>query len=434
MSRKPQPLYADDALIAASRLTPAEMLSIEEDVLRSLRDAQARVVEAAARGGAEQRAAQPLPPAGNTGGKSMEEGGAASVPPRFILVDGRPFEVPGRRGWGGDSAFIDWINFTAQEEAFFQGSTPVADDQVVMDHVSPVCREIFGFGVSHQRDNGANFYRDSYVLGDGYGIVCHGGQRGTVLISISGEGCAAAKEGWEERLRQWLEAHKAVARITRIDLAHDDYDGALTVDQLDQLFDQGGFNCGGRNPDVEHRGNWKHPNGKGRTLYVGNRRNGKFFRGYEKGKQLGDPASNWLRLEVEFKSVDREIPFDVLTRAGEYLAAAYPCLAFISEHQERIITTQKTMQITYASMCEWLRRQCGAAINVALEMEGSLEAFITKCVRVGEMPKRLHVPHFGFACETSKPNKTRPLAQDHYEMEAALQVPFNPGQVSFLTA
>lgn len=62
MSRKPQPLYADDALIAASRLTPAEMLSIEEDVLRSLRDAQARVVEAAARGGAEQRAAQPLPP------------------------------------------------------------------------------------------------------------------------------------------------------------------------------------------------------------------------------------------------------------------------------------------------------------------------------------------------------------------------------------
>lgn len=271
----------------------------------------------------------------------MEEGGAVSVPPRFILVDGRPFEVPGRRGWGGDSAFIDWINFTAQEEAFFQGSTPVADDQVVMDHVSPVCREIFGFGVSHQRDNGANFYRDSYVLGDGYGIVCHGGQRGTVLISISGEGCAAAKEGWEERLRQWLEAHKAVARITRIDLAHDDYDGALTVDQLDQLFDQGGFNCGGRNPDVEHRGNWKHPNGKGRTLYVGNRRNGKFFRGYEKGKQLGDPASNWLRLEVEFKSVDREIPFDVLTRAGEYLAAAYPCLAFISEHQERIITTQK---------------------------------------------------------------------------------------------
>ena len=38
---------------------------------------------------------------------------------------------------------------------------------------------------------------------------------------------------------------------------------------------------------VSDAGNWKRPNGKGRTLYIGCRESGKSCRIYEKGKEQG---------------------------------------------------------------------------------------------------------------------------------------------------
>ena len=419
MSRKHQQPYADSEVIAASRLSAAELERIGIDVAESLEAARERVAVAACREAA--RSDAKLPPAGNTGGKSSEEAPSPEIPARFVCIDGHPVEIPARRGWGGDAAFCDWINFTAKEEAFFLGSTPVTDNQVI-EHVSATCLRLFGFGITSKRETGANFYRESYVLGDNYGLVCYGGQRNTVLVSLSGEGCAGARAGWEERLQDWLST-AFMARITRVDLAYDDFEGVLDIEDLDMFFDAGLFNCGGRNPDIEHRGNWKRPNGKGRTVYVGNRKNGKFFRGYEKGKQLGDPSSPWVRLETELKGVDREIPFDVLTRAGEYLAATYPALGFISQRQERILTTQKATEITYQAMCDWLKRQCGAALAVVLEVEG-VEKFVEKCVRVGEMPKRLKFPDYRFSPESIE---TRPRV--HLPLEVMLEAPFRNDEV-----
>ncbi len=48
---------------------------------------------------------------------------------------------------------------------------------------------------------------------------------------------------------------------------------------------------------------------------------------YEKGKQLGDPESPWVRWELELHNTDREIPFDVLLQPGRYVAGAYPATA-----------------------------------------------------------------------------------------------------------
>src|SRR5438309_783047 len=62
--------------------------------------------------------------------------------------------------------------------------------------------------------------------------------------------------------------------------------------------------------------------GDGCTFYVGARANGKMFRGYEKGRQLGDAQSNWFRVEVEFRAKDRLIPLDVLTDPTPYLAGS----------------------------------------------------------------------------------------------------------------
>lgn len=375
------------------RVPQAELDRIYDDVHKSLLEARSRLAaavvsgEGAAEGDpARGEASAASAPATNRGGKSV-------IAARLVLEDGQVMEIPARRVGDGDNAFLDWVNFTTDETDFMFGKSCLSDEEVI-DRVSFKCDEIFGFGVTEQREGGANFYHRSYVLGDGYGLVCHGGQRSTVLVMLSGEGCAAAREGWELRLHEFLSVRCGTrAKLTRLDLAHDIYDGvAYNVDKADADFDAGLFNCGGRDPNHETRGNWKKPTGKGRTLYIGSRDNGKFLRVYEKGRQLGDKNSNWNRVECEMKAVNRIIPFDALLRPGEYLAASYPALAWICQRQERILTTQKKTEIVYSAGVEWLGRQVGAWINVLVEVEGSAEKAIAKIIKTGAIPKRLRVP------------------------------------------
>ena len=90
---------------------------------------------------------------------------------------------------------------------------------------------------------------------------------------------------------------------------------------------------GRREPSL--RGGW--------SLWLG----GRLLRIYEKGKQLGDPLSPWVRWELELHNKDRTIPLDVLIRPGHYLAGGYPCLSWICESQDRIKTTRKQLMISF---------------------------------------------------------------------------------------
>ena len=60
------------------------------------------------------------------------------------------------------------------------------------------------------------------------------------------------------------------------------------------------------------------------------------MRVYEKGKQLGDTSSPWVRWELELHNRDRIIPWDVLLEPGKYLAAAYPCMDWVSAGMMKI--------------------------------------------------------------------------------------------------
>jgi len=180
------------------KLTPADHDKIEKEVAESLRAARQRVAESAARAAtsASEAGSAKCSPSTNRGVKS-------EIGARLVLEDGEVKEIPARRGYGGDSAFLDWVNFTTDENDFFFGLVPLSDEDVV-DRISYYCKEIFGFGITEKRQAGANFYHRSYVLGEKCGMVCHGGQRSTVLVMLSGDGCAAAKEGWELRLYDFL--------------------------------------------------------------------------------------------------------------------------------------------------------------------------------------------------------------------------------------
>lgn len=285
-----------------------------------------------------------------------------------IIFDGEVKSVLVRKPLDDEKCVIDWINITLDARQFhFKTQNPddKPSERQNQDHaigqISKALLRIIGFGVDYENETGRNFYQRAFTLEHKTGFVCIGGQGDTVLIMINGTGCNYASIGWEIAMFDWLSNLYAVS-ITRIDLAHDVLDNnALTVDLFSQVHAKGGFNKGGRNPDIEHRGNWKNPNGKGRTLYIGSRQSSKFCRIYEKGKQLGDPDSNWLRIEVEFKSRDIYIPLSVLLHPTDYFIAAYPCFFLIEEDKflDRYEIRAKNELLTFDRALEILKTQYG---------------------------------------------------------------------------
>ena len=209
-------------------------------------------------------------------------------------------------------------------------------------------------------------------------------QHGTLHVELNAHACRQITD-WTS-VRTWGEAHSA--SITRVDVAHDDeYAQGIDVDRAREWFRDGNFNVNGRPPRsqfIDDMGS-----NHGRTLYVGRRGSGKTLRVYEKGKQLGDAASPWVRAEVELRNKGRIVPWDLVTAPGEYLAGAYPALRFLSEEQSRVRTTQRVAKISYEAMVRHLRVQGGKCLNVMCTVHlGDAAAVLGLLVREG-VPKRL---------------------------------------------
>ena len=217
-------------------------------------------------------------------------------------------------------------------------------------------RQAFGFGLGANRAKGHLNYEFSWELGNNYGIFATGGTSvaGTSFFSLSGAGCSV--------VRDWLPVYDFLvarkAKITRIDLAHDDPEGRISLESVREWFDAGNFHSGKGHPP---KGKFLDDFGSdtGKTLYVGNRKNGKTLRIYEKGKQLGDPNSPWVRWELELKNKDREIPLHVFFNPARYLAGAYPTCAWISKEQCRVETATRSMRIGLDVLTDAARRSYG---------------------------------------------------------------------------
>lgn len=315
----------------------------------------------------------------------------------LVMTDsGKIKTVMVRKPSSTQACIIDWINFTVLEDTFFKTArqTLIADDQII-EEASRQFEKIFGFGITDKRDRGMNFYRDSWVLGDHMGFVCFGGQRATMLVTLSGQGCQNAVAGWEKRLFDFLAKVALRPSISRIDLAHDDIEGAyLSVDWAYDQYELGGYaqKAGGRPPNIERVGNWNRPTGKGRTLTIGLRSSSKFCRFYEKGKKEGDKANLWCRCEVEFKNTNTVIPFDVLLNPTDFFAAAYPCFShFIQvETPQRMTVKAKTAQITVDACVEVTKHQFGKYIRVFRELWGDKQALDLICNEAADYwPKRM---------------------------------------------
>ena len=241
-------------------------------------------------------------------------------------------------------AIIDWLRFT------FLPSGSLLD---AMDQLKRYFSLWFPLPVNFvPADKGMFGYKSSYdlmVWVDGeflrIATVAMGGSNtgNTMMVDLTGKGCSLVND-WQA---VYATLQDLDARITRADTALDLLEG-FTLDQFDDLYRSGEFNCGGRIPTRRYfeGGHSGDLHALGRTLYLGKKANGKELCIYEKGKQLGDPASEWLRIEIRFGNKDRVIPHDIVINPTTYFAGAFIAL---EDLVEAIKTKIKTDQRDVAS-------------------------------------------------------------------------------------
>jgi phage replication initiation protein len=295
--------------------------------------------------------------------------------PRIDSVSDSPLEAP-------QAAHIDWLALTLTPPPEAQAN-PIAwlfPQMVALFGLVTLTLESIG--------KGWNGYTHRFNIGENaqYGLIAYGGdkQRGTVHLELNATACALVPD-WRT-VQQWGES--LGAKITRVDLAHDDMQAqVISIAVARAWYEAGEFTSNGRPPAaklIDDMGS-----GKGKTLYIGARANGKLLRVYEKGRQLGDPSSPWVRVELELRNKSRVIPWDVLTTPASYLAGGYPCLAFLSAVQDKIRTLTKAVQITIGSIVHYLRTAGGKSINVLMQVHSGDAFALVNAIKRDGIPRRL---------------------------------------------
>ena len=321
-----------------------------------------------------------------------------------IGENGKPSLILVSAPAANEIAIVDWITFSIKRYTFVEHYV-----DVIEKHVNDVCvfemskklESIFGF-ILGKKKKSALFYESAYEVltrsGVFVGELHIGGQNNTITVSLSGNACKLGDYGWQESLYKFLMGANG-SKITRLDLAHDDIEGKyLDIDDLNDRETNHGFYRFGKPPVVTLAGDWKYNDrdNKGRTLYIGSRTSDKFLRAYQKGKQLGDKLSKWVRLEVELKAKHTIIPLDAIINPSGYFINLYPCfneLFSYKDQQQCIIKyVKKVSELTIKKAADNFKNQYGKYLGFFRSLFGD-----QKCLddlSVSGTPKRLlHLLH-----------------------------------------
>jgi len=249
----------------------------------------------------------------------------------------------------------DWVRVTFVE-------APISD---VVEMVS----RLFGLGVeAENRDRGLlGFSRCADLRWQGVVLARYafGGDamRGRAMFEVSGAAC--------ERVAAWAElvefAEVRAGRLTRLDLALDTE--AVTVDEVVAAWRSGEFNGRGRPPTaslIDDLGS-----GAGRTFYVGRRGGDRMLRAYEKGKQLGDKVSRWVRVELELLAATTVLPLGAMLDGERLFAGAYEYLArLVPVAGTRPDRVRRAAVATVARAVEVARQQVGGVVGYLTGVAG----------------------------------------------------------------
>lgn len=273
-----------------------------------------------------QMAAEPLPPSNNMGGN------IPYPPPIFSHGEKSPISV-------NQKTTLDWLAFTCPKD---------------LPDLCKVIETIWPAALFSQNKRGVVGYPESWSItvdGLAYGVIGLGAPHGRNYVSLDGTACKSLTDELVELVYEILTLKELDIRLTRVDICLDLYRGERTWDHALWAYDRGDFkgSKAGRPPqkkviDVSAGGE-----NLGRTLYIGKRDGAVYGRIYEKGLEvfanlpedlrdlshkreleLGEvsaKADSWLRLEVEYKRRESDLPFAMLLERDSYFAGAYPYFA-----------------------------------------------------------------------------------------------------------
>ncbi|MCC4631073.1 replication initiation factor domain-containing protein [Xanthomonas citri] len=207
----------------------------------------------------------------------------------------------------------------------------------------------------------------------------------TARIELTGTGCGVVSAARCGHAKRWLELRakleSCAGRLTRIDVAADDLLGKYPLKLAQSWYASGEFDNRGQRPKAQTVDD--HDSGDGKTFYVGGKKSEKQLRVYEKGREQGDKASEWVRYEAQFRATNRkELPLDLLRDPAGYLLGAYPVLKFLHCVATRIDITKAAVDATWKSARRHLKRQYGATLNFILRQcptPDALHAVISTC-------------------------------------------------------
>ena len=343
-----------------------------------------------------------------TGGECQKP--ISEVVSRLVLKNGKPVETLVRTGIGegGKKSFVDQLTFVIHRSTcsnlLGDRYDIDTDDETNLDYadcarvMSYYLESIFGFGITADRKKGANFYSQSFQLGDNkisYGILAIGGNKQTLCVELTATGLGAAKPGWEHRLNQFAASDKVVDfRLTRLDIARDFFEGEYSIEDALNAYYAGGFNLSVTTPQLRKEGAdwWNEGLNKGRTVYFGSRQSSRLVRVYEKGKQLGDKTSLWVRVEIEYRSRDLVLNMDMILNPGDYMAQ-YPAFQrpeFFTEQAKQAESKKRTIQNSIEHYIKYLRIQGSKAVKMLVEHGKTAEEILNVFDPDAKVPDKVH--------------------------------------------
>lgn len=393
------------------------------------------------------------PPLSNRGGRDLKTTGKPTVESSETVVLNQEFEryekavidfdgnlkvIPLRRGLG-NTAFIDTLSFTFREKSVVGFapellelgiSSPITDFDV-MRNWSEIAEWIFGFGVSSPVPVGkGRFYDERWemsVEGVLYGQAYIGGQNGTILIELTGKGCTAAKDGWEQRLYRFLNGHAFSPRITRCDVAKDFYGEEISPDTAWKAYQDGEFDKRGKRPLVAQIGSdWLNGTQNGKTLGIGSKNSSCYCRIYDKAKEQGDTSGLfWTRFELQFMGKNCLIPLDVLVQPGQFWGGAFPICERLQNEgsSNRYLSSEKRLEISIDRVKEVAANQAGRAVNMMLQLGMSADE-IVECIRRkdGSLPERVNPAYYSVEYALSTRRYYMQFIHDEYEGSIELEL------------
>lgn len=186
-------------------------------------------------------------------------------------------------------------------------------------------------------------------------------------------------------------------RITRCDIALDDYEGSHDIAEAIALWESGSFITSGFPPKSQRIIN---SDGSGDTFYVGSRASDKYFRVHKKGKQLAGTKGNladfsgcihWVRWELELKPKSRVIPCDVLINPLAYFKGAYPeALSWVASLSISIKTNLNKSKLIFSALMVYAKNQVSRLIRYCSDNGMTCDDIVDSLIaEPGRYPLRL---------------------------------------------